>query len=413
MATQEQDVAPPRWGWRRRWGGIAEHPRAVIYLLVGSTASLLALGLIMVWSSSAILSIGRSGDSWNLVSKQALFALGGVTVLFVLARMRLSTLQTLSGPLMLITIALLVLVLIPGIGVEVGGQRNWISLGGPFRLQPSEFAKVAFIVWSAGILASRHRLVTDWKTLLMPVLPVGTLIMGLIVLEGDFGNAMIIGVIMAGLLYFAGAPLRFFAGMGAVAAVGTALLVAVAPYRMNRLTAFLNPDADQLDELWQVTQGMYAFGSGGLFGLGLGASREKWGSLPEAHTDFIFPVVGEELGLVGTVTVLLLFGVLIYAMVRIMSMTNDRFIQFLSGGVAVWIMIQVITNIGASLKLLPLTGVTLPFLSYGGSSMLTVLAGVGIVLAAAKAAVGPPRRSTRRARPSHRQAEPAPATGGR
>ena len=372
---------------------LTQHPRSAIYLFVGSLVLLLTLGLIMVWSSSSIMSIKISGDTWSLFIKQSMFGVLGVTGFVLISRMSLSRLKVLGAPLLLISLALLVLVLIPGVGVDVGGQRNWLSLGGPFRLQPSEFAKLAFILWGAVVLAERHRRLQRWQDLLRPILPVGVLIMLLIVAEGDFGNAMIVGVIMAGMLFVAGAPLRLFAGLGAVAAAATVALIAAAPHRVGRLTAFLDPNADRLDELWQVTQGMYAFGSGGLFGLGLGASREKWGSLPEAHTDFIFPVLGEELGLVGTTTVLVLFGVLAYSMARILSMSTDRFAQFAVAGVMVWVMIQVITNIGASLKLLPLTGVTLPFLSYGGSSMVSLLFGLGVVLACARAALPKPLRT--------------------
>lgn len=389
-------------------------PRSIPYLIVGSTFLLLLLGLIMVWSASSIFSLQASGTSLSTVSKQGLFAVVGVAALVVVSRLPIQTLRALSVPFLVIVIGLLVLVLVPGIGIEVAGQRNWIGLGGTLRIQPSEFAKLALILWGATTLASRHRRVMDWRQLLVPVLPVGVLLIVLVLAEGDFGNAMILGVILMGLLFVAGAPLRFFVLAGSVAMVGVVVLAWMAPYRVQRFTAFLNADADRLDGAWQVTQGMYAFGTGGLFGLGLGASREKWGTLPAAHTDFIYAVLGEELGLVGTVSVLVLFGLLIYAILRLVRLSRDRFVQLLATGVAVWLMIQVITNIGATLKLLPITGVTLPFLSYGGSSLIPLMMGIGMTLVLAKHVVHGPRRAGARPRQAQRAGSgEAQASGSR
>ncbi len=380
---------------RGRWGEALEHPRAVPYLLVGSTLLLLSLGLLMVWSSSAIFSIRLEGSSVALVSKQAMYAVIGLVAMVALSRMSPQTIRGLAWPAYLLVLGLLVLVLIPGIGVEVAGQQNWISLGGPFRLQPSELAKLALVIWGADTLARRWRPVMSWHQLLVPLLPGAALLAVLVVLENDFGNAMIIAVIMGAMLFVAGTPMRFFGVLGVAGLSAVVLLALAAPYRVQRFTAFLDPEADRLDGAWQVTQGTYALGTGGFFGVGLGASREKWGSLPAAHTDFIFPVVGEELGLVGTMAVLALFATLIFAITRLIRMTSDRFTQFVAAGVAGWIAIQVITNVGAALKLMPITGVTLPLLSYGGSSMISTLAAVGIVIALAKSAAAEQRRRVR------------------
>lgn len=355
-------------------------PRSIPYLVLGSSTLLLMIGLMMVWSASSILSLqGGSGSSTTMVFKQALFAALGVALLVVIARLPMVTLRRLVGPLLVITIVLLVLVLVPGIGVSQGGQRNWIELAG-FRIQPSELAKLSLALWGADKLAADYRRVTDWREFLVPVLPVGAALILLVLAEGDFGNAMILAVILAVLLFVAGAPLRIFALGLAVSLVGVAVLAWLAPYRIERFTAFLDPSADPLKGAWQVTQGMYAFGTGGLFGVGLGSSREKWGTLPAAHTDFIFAVLGEELGLVGTLSVLLLFALLVYAALRLVQLSNDRFVQFGAAAIAGWIMIQVITNIGATLKMLPITGVTLPFVSYGGSSLVVTLMGIGVLL---------------------------------
>ncbi len=374
---------------------ILSRPRSIPYLIVGATFLLLSLGLLMVWSASAIFSIQNSGSSLAAVSKQGMFAVVGVVALVMISRLPIATLRIMALPFLITVIGLLVLVLIPGIGIEVAGQRNWIGVGGTLRIQPSEFAKLALILWGADTLARKYYRVTDWPHLLVPVLPVGGLLIVLVLAEGDFGNAMILAVILMGLLFVAGAPLRLFAAAGSVALAGVAFLAWTAPYRVQRFTSFLNADADRLDGAWQVTQGMYAFGTGGLFGVGLGASREKWGTLPAAHTDFIFAVLGEELGLVGTLSVLVLFSLLVFAILRLVHLSPDRYVQLFAAGMAVWLIIQVVTNVGGTLRLLPVTGVTLPFLSSGGSSLIPILMGIGMVLVLTKYVVhgrGGPRR---------------------
>jgi cell division protein FtsW len=363
---------------------LSSHPASIYYLMLGSTLFLLLLGLIMVWSSSAIDSIRDTGGSTDLVAKQALFAFLGLGAMFLAARLPAATVRNLAWPTMIVALVLLVLVLIPGIGVEVAGQQNWIDLGGPFRLQPSEIAKLALVVWGADVLTRKYRPVTDWPSLLVPLAPVGGILVVLVMLEGDFGNAMILGFIVMGLFFAVGAPLRLFAAFAVIGVSGVLFASVTTPYRMRRWTAFLDPNADELDGAWQVTQGTYALGTGGWFGTGIGGSREKWGSLPAAHTDFIFPVIGEELGLIGTVTVLALFAVLVFAILRLAKESPDRFTRLLAAGTATWLIIQVITNIGAALKMLPITGVVLPMLSYGGSSLIPLLTALGLLLGAAR-----------------------------
>ena len=280
------------------------------------------------------------------------------------------------------SLGLLVLVLV--IGVEVRGQQNWIDLFGPFRLQPSEFAKVGIIVWGADLLTRKDLRIHTWSHLLVPLLPVAFLMVVLILLEGDFGNAFMIAVITAGILFAAGAPLRLFAVLGGLGLVGVYLLSLAAPYRMDRVMSWMDPAADRLGTGWQLTQGQYALGTGGLVGVGLGASREKWGALPEAHTDFIFPVIGEELGLIGTFLVLILFGALAFGIFRLTVKTSDPFVRLASAGVGCWIVMQAILNIGSVLGLLPISGVPLPLVSYGGSSLVPTLAVIGMLLAFAR-----------------------------
>lgn len=358
-------------------------PLSTYYLLMVSTVLLLILGLIMVLSASSIESYRVHGSPYVLAQRQALFAAIGLVLMFVMARMPVQFWRGIAWPVLVGAFVLLILVLF--IGVEVAGQRNWIQLFGPFRLQPSEFAKIGLILWGADILARKERHLDTWSHLLIPVLPVAAAMMGLVFLEGDVGNAMMIGSIAAGLFFAAGAPLRFFAGMAVVSGLLLWVMAIAAPYRMARFTSWLDPSADRLGSGWQLTQGKYAFGTGGLLGVGIGGSREKWGSLPEAHTDFIFPVIGEELGLLGTLVVLGLFAILAFAIFRLARTTADLFVRLAAAGVGSWIVVQAVVNIGAVLGLLPITGVPLPLVSYGGSSLVPTLAAIGLLMACARA----------------------------
>ena len=391
MTTVEQ--GPAKSGPLSRGRLLVNHPLSTYYLIAGASLMLLALGLVMVLSSSSIESYRVFGSAYTLAQRQAMFAVGGVAIMFVLARMTLSFWRFVSWWLLGFAFILLVAVLV--IGVEVAGQRNWIEIFGPFRLQPSEFAKIALIIWGADLLTRKQHMLDTWRHLLVPLLPVAGLMVLLVLLENDVGNALVLAVIAASLLFAAGAPLRLFAALGALGVLGILLLTLAAPYRMERFTSWLNPGEDRLGIGWQVTQGQYALGTGGLFGVGLGASREKWGNLPEAHTDFIFPVIGEELGLVGTVSVLILFGLLAFAIFRLSYTTREPFVRFAAAGVGSWIAFQAILNIGAVLGVLPITGVPLPLVSYGGSSLIPTLAAIGMLLSFARQEPGA-RRAIRR-----------------
>lgn len=376
-SEQEQPVPPGRLAL------LLNHPLSTYYLLLGATLLLLVLGLIMVLSASSIESFRVFGSAYTLVQRQALFAVLGVVAMVFASRTSVQFWRGFSWILFIGAFGLLVAVLF--IGVEVAGQRNWIEIIGPFRLQPSEFAKLALVVWGASLLSQRNRQLDTWKGLLLPLLPVATAMMLLVLLEGDFGNTLMLAAITMGMLFAAGAPMRLFAILAGAGVLGVVLLTLAAPYRMQRFTSWLDPEADRLGFGWQVTQGQYALGTGGFWGVGLGASREKWGSLPEAHTDFIFPVIGEELGLVGTVTVLALFGLLAFAIFRLSRNTQDPFVRLAAAGVGSWIVVQAVINIGGVLGLLPITGVPLPLVSYGGSSLVPTLVALGMLMAFAKA----------------------------
>jgi cell division protein FtsW len=372
---------------------LLNHPLSTYYLLLGTTLLLLTLGLIMVLSASSIESYRVFGSSYTLVQRQALFAVIGVVIMLFAARTSVQFWRGSAVILFIVAFGLLVAVL--AIGVEVAGQRNWIDLFGPFRLQPSEFAKLALVVWGAALLTRKDRPLDSWNRLLIPLLPVAVIMMGLVLAEGDFGNTLMLAAITMGMLFAAGAPMRLFVIMGGVLVAGVIILTIAAPYRMQRFTSWLHPGDDPLGFGWQVQQGQYALGTGGFWGVGLGASREKWGSLPEAHTDFIFPVIGEELGLFGTVSVLVLFGLLTFAIFRLCLNTQDPFVRLASAGVGSWIVIQAVTNIGAVLGILPITGVPLPLVSYGGSSLLPTLLALGMLMAFSKQEPGA-RKALRR-----------------
>ena len=372
---------------------LLNHPLSTYYLLLGTTLLLLALGLIMVLSASSIESFRVFGSAYTLAQRQAMFAVLGVVAMLFAARTSVQFWRGFAWVLFALAFGLLITVLV--IGVEVAGQRNWIEVFGPFRLQPSEFAKLALVVWGASLLSQRNRRLDTWKGLLLPLIPVALVMMVLVLLEGDFGNTLMLAAITMGMLFAAGAPLRLFAVLLSVGALSVVVLTLAAPYRMQRFTSWLDPGADRLGFGWQVTQGQYALGTGGFWGVGLGASREKWGSLPEAHTDFIFPVIGEELGLFGTLAVLSLFGLLAFAIFRLSRNTDDAFVRLASAGVGSWIVIQAVVNVGAVLGLLPITGVPLPLVSYGGSSLIPTLVALGMLMAFAKAEPGA-RRALRR-----------------
>lgn len=352
------------------------------YLILGSTLLLLGLGLVMVLSASSVESVRIFGSAYTLAQRQALFAVVGVIALIFAARSSIQFWRKSAWVFLAIAFVLLCLVLV--IGVAVAGQRNWIEIFGPFRLQPSEFAKLALVIWGAEVLTRKDRHIPTWRNILVPILPVATILMFLVLLQGDFGNALMLATILCGILFAAGVPVRFFAIFGGVGLFAVWLLTLAAPYRMERISNWLNPDADRLGFGWQVTQGQYALGTGGIWGVGLGGSREKWGSLPEAHTDFIFPVIGEELGLIGTSAVLLLFGILAFSIFRLSKNSRDPFVRLAAAGVGSWIVIQAVVNIGAVLGLVPVTGVPLPLVSYGGSSLIPTLIAIGMLLALAR-----------------------------
>ncbi|WP_406475363.1 putative lipid II flippase FtsW [Streptomyces platensis] len=367
---------------RRAW----DRPLTAYYLILGGSLLITVLGLVMVYSASQIKALQSGLAPTYFFRKQLLAAVLGGGLLLAASRMPVRLHRGLAYPLLAVSVFLMCLVQIPGIGVAVNGNQNWISLGGPFQMQPSEFGKLALVLWGADLLARKQdkRLLAQWKHLLVPLIPVAFLLLGLIMLGGDMGTAIILTAILFGLLWLAGAPTRLFVGvLGAATLIG-ALLIKTSANRMSRLACIGATDPGPGDQCWQAVHGIYALASGGFFGSGLGASMEKWGELPEPHTDFIFAITGEELGLAGTLSVLALFAALGYAGIRVAGRTEDPFVRYAAGGVTTWITAQAVINIGAVLGLLPIAGVPLPLFSYGGSALLPTMFAIGLLIAFAR-----------------------------
>ena len=378
-------LAAPGAALRRFQQGL-ERPLTPYYLILGSSALILVLGLVMVFSASQIEARNLGLPFAYFFEKQLTAVSIGAVMMYVAARLPVRLLRALAYPLLLGVIGLLLLVAVPGVGKSVNGNQNWISLGGSFQIQPSEFAKLALVLWGADLLARKQQLkmLDQWKHLLVPLVPMGVLLLTLVLAGGDMGTAMIICALLFGLLWISGAPMRMFAAVGGIAAgIGT-LLIALVPHRMDRLACIGVTKLPSDGSCWQAVQGVYALAGGQLFGRGLGASVEKWGQLPEPHTDFIFAVTGEELGLAGTLSVLGLFAALGYAGIRVAGRTKDPFIRYAAGGAITWIMAQSMINIGAVLGLLPIAGVPLPMFSYGGSALLPTMFAVGMLLCFAR-----------------------------
>jgi len=380
MSADGADVVKARTSKRGGSGA----GRSVRFAVLWSTAMLLGLlGLVMVFSSSSVSDLQTYGDAWHHLRRHAIWVAMGLTGLSVTLRVDYRRLRRLARPGLVVAIFLLVLVLIPGVGIRTNGSARWLGVG-VATFQPSEFAKLAVIVYGAAMLSSRPP--ESVRLTLWPMLVVLGGVGGLIFLEPDLGTALILGSIVACLLFFAGLGLGSLALTG-VAGLGlVAVLSLSAGYRRDRLFAVLDPWNDPLNTGWQTIQAGVAISNGGLWGLGLGASRAKWGFLPFVQTDFIFAIVAEELGFVVAMLVVLAFLVLGIFGLSTAVHAPDRFGQLLAAGITSWILIQAFVNIGAVLGVLPITGVPLPFVSYGGSSMVLTLTAFGILLNVARQA---------------------------
>ncbi|QDY91406.1 putative lipid II flippase FtsW [Arthrobacter sp. UKPF54-2] len=358
------------------------------YLILGSTLALTAIGIMMVLSASSVEAIAAGESAYTAAGKQSLFAGIGVFCMFVLSRVNVVWLK--RGAWFAIIAAFILLVLVLLVGRSALGNQNWIDVG-PFTFQPSEAAKLALALWMATVLHAKAKLLDQAKHALVPVvLPGAAGIIGLILMGNDLGTAMIVMLITAAALFFAGVRLYLFGIAGVVLAVGTAVLAITSPNRVCRILSWTGQTcADGSDVNYQSTNGLYALASGGWFGVGLGQSRQKYSWIPEAHNDFIFAIIGEELGLIGTIVVLVLFAILGTAIYRVVVAQQDLFHRVLAGAIMVWLLGQAAINMAVVTGLLPVVGIPLPFISYGGSALLMSLCAIGVVLSLARAQMEP------------------------
>ncbi|MGB9378754.1 MAG: putative lipid II flippase FtsW [Mycobacteriales bacterium] len=385
---------PPRVG-RTSW---LDRPLTSYYLILGSAGLLLLLGLVMVLSASSVKSYVDYGTAYTFFRKQLLWVALGLPALWLGLVLRVRAYRMMAYPVLLISAAMLILVLVPGIGVSTGGSTRWLDLG-IFRLQPSELAKVAVALWGADLLVRKHRVLTRSRHLLIPLVPVASLIALLVMLEPDLGTTICLVIVVFALLFLVGAPLRIFATVCAVTVGLILVAIAVEPYRASRAASFLHPFDDPEKTGFQAVQGIYSLSSGGWWGVGLGGSSGKW-NVPHAYTDYIFAIIGEELGLMGALVVLGLFAIYGYAGIRIACRTADPFARLAAGAVTAWVIGQALINIGYVVGLLPVTGIPLPLISFGGTSLILAMFVTGMLAsfarsepaaAAAIAARGPTR----------------------
>ncbi|MBI3091142.1 MAG: putative lipid II flippase FtsW [Candidatus Tectomicrobia bacterium] len=352
-------------------------------VLLAAAALLTIGGVIMVFSSSALLAERRFGDPYFFMKRQLFFVALGVVGMLVLSRLDTHRLERLALPLLVVSLLVLILVLIPGIGHRVGGARRWLSLGW-WRVQPAELAKLALVIYFARNLCRHQEKLQDLVNGFLPNALVLALASGLIALQPDVGNALLVCLLAAVLFVAAGMRLRH---LGATLLLGLpllAVLVASADYRLRRLLAFLDPWADPTGSGFQIVQSYLALGSGGVFGQGLGAGQQKLFFLPEAHTDFIFAIIGEELGFVGTAVIVLLFGVLLWRGAMIALRCQEPFPRFLAFGLTTLLSLQALSNMAVVVGLLPTKGLPLPFVSLGGSSLFMALAATGLLMGVAR-----------------------------
>ncbi len=383
------------------------------YLLMTCVLILSIVGLIAVYSSSYTLGEVEFGDANYFVKRQAAVLIVGLVVMAVAMRVRYHTLMRASPLFMLVALIGLALVLVPGIGYEANGARRWIQVGSLPPLQPSEFAKLAVVVYMAAWLTAKGDILRDFSLGVIPFVGMVGVIGALIYLEPDLGTAVMIGVITGTLFFLAGARLFHVLVLGASALLTIAVLIAAGGYRMDRIQAFLAAEEDPTGVGFHATQLMVAFGSGGMTGVGLGESRQKFFYIPGAHTDGIFAILGEELGFVGLTLVLGVFLVLFIRGWQIMRNADTQFGSLIAAGVLAWLAFQLLMNVGGVTRLLPLTGIPMPFISYGGTALLATLMATGVLLSVSRYTRVPETAPAPEATPHRaRTSTPRPAGGG-
>ncbi len=363
---------------RHRWVTAGAERTPNYLLLVATVAVLNVIGGVMVLSASSVSSLTDYGSAWYFFERQVAWTAVAAIAFMVAARIDYHAWRRWTRPLLVVSIVLLLAVLVPGIGIEVAGSRRWLGAGA-LRFQPTEIAKLALLVYAADLLARRVRDLHDWRRVLRPVLIVLAVIGALVLREPDLDSTIVLLLIATTVLVVGGIRLRHLAVFGSVAVMAGTLLALAEPYRRARVFAFLNPSSGSSSTSYQISQSLIAIGSGGWTGVGLGAGRAKWLFLPNAHTDFIFAIIGEELGLVGCLLVVGLFVAFAVLGTRAAARAPDRFGTLLAAGVTAWVVGQAAINIGAVIGLLPVSGIPLPFVSFGGSALVFTMVAAGIL----------------------------------
>lgn len=357
------------------------------FLLIASTALLLTgFGLVMVLSATMADAVAEGASPFEVVMKQATFALIGIPLMVVASRFPIAFWKKMAWPALIVTLVFQLLVFVPGLGIVNDGNQNWIQIAG-FQMQPSEFLKLSLALWLGYVMYRKQSLLRLWRHVFIPVVPVGGLVIGLVAVGShDLGTGLILMAILLGCLFFSGVRLRLFLIPLILVSVVAAVAAMTSENRMRRITQLFEIDSESCytTSCYQALHGIFGLANGGVFGLGLGNSREKYGWLPAKANDYIFAILGEELGLIGCLVVLLLFTLFAVGAFHIIRKTDDPFIRIVSGGITVWIVGQALVNIGVVLRLLPVLGVPLPFMSQGGTSLLSVLMACGVLLSFAR-----------------------------
>jgi cell division protein FtsW len=352
-------------------------PLASFHLILAICVLLIVIGLVMVLSASAVISINQGSSAYTVFGKQVVFVLVGLVLFWIGVRVPLQRIRAFSPIALWVCVLLLVLVLTP-LGSTLNGTRSWFRLG-PLSVQPVEFAKLALALWGAHILVVKRGLLHQYRHLLVPVVPAALVMFALVMLQPDLGGTVTLGVVLIALLWFAGAQLRLFGALALGGLAGVVLLAIGTEYRLDRVVSFLNPGEDDLGSAYQANQALYALAEGGLFGKGIGQGQSKWDYLPNVHNDFIFALIGEELGFVGCALVLGLFGMLAVAGMRVATRNIDPWIRMVAATLTVWLVAQAAINICYVVGLLPVTGITLPLISSGGTSVVTTMLVFGVL----------------------------------
>ena len=348
-------------------------------ILFFSVIILSIFGVVMIYSSSSIWADYKFNDSFHYVKQQLLFMIVGINLMIIMSKIDYKLYYQKANLILGICLILLILVLIPGIGSVRNGSRSWFGIGS-FGIQPSEFAKLGLIIFTSKYLSNSNKFLKSYKEGVFPILGILLLFFGLIMLQPDLGTGLVLAISIIALLFISGVNMKFFFIMGIIGIIGVIILIVIAPYRMDRITSFIDPWSDALGTGFQIIQSLYAIGPGGLLGTGFLNSVQKHFYLPEPQTDFIFSIISEEFGVLGVFIVVSLFSIILYRGIKIATNTKDLFSKYLAFGMVFQIIFQSLMNLMVVIGMIPVTGVTLPFLSYGGSSLLISMVSIGILL---------------------------------